>query len=111
MPSAASFAASASREFRRGLVSRSSRGGALSAASIDARPPAETESLWEYFHRSDVDFWDSQSRLVTLVLVFDQFEERFTLGRQLADIDTQAEVSLRRRRIRSSQIDRVHSIS
>jgi YD repeat-containing protein len=50
--------------------------------------------LWEYFHRSDVDFWDSQNRLVTLVLVFDQFEERFTLGRQSADIDAQAEVCL-----------------
>jgi hypothetical protein len=67
---------------------------ALSRAGIDARPPAEAESLWEYFHRSDVDFWDSQNRLVTLVLVFDQFEERFTLGRQLADTDTQAEVCL-----------------
>jgi hypothetical protein len=67
---------------------------ALSEAEIDVRPPTEGESLWEYFHHSDVDFWDAQNRLVTLVLVFDQFEERFTLGRQLANTDTQAEVSL-----------------
>jgi hypothetical protein len=46
---------------------------ALCAAEIDTRPPAEAESLWEYFHSSEVDFWDSQNRLVTLVLVFDQF--------------------------------------
>jgi hypothetical protein len=67
---------------------------ALSGAGIDARPPAEAESLWEYFHSSDVDFWDSRNRLITLVLVFDQFEERFTLGRQLAQTDAQAEVFL-----------------
>ena len=67
---------------------------ALSRAGIDARPPAEAESLWEYFHRNDVDFWDKQNRLITLVLVFDQFEEQFTLGRQLADVNTRAEVFL-----------------
>jgi len=67
---------------------------ALSGAGIAARPPVEAESLWEYFHSSDVDFWDSQNRLITLVLVFDQFEERFTLGRQLAETDAQVEVSL-----------------
>jgi hypothetical protein len=68
--------------------------GALSRAGIDARPSAEAESLWEYFHSSDVDFWDSENRLITLVLVFDQFEERFTLGRQLPETDAQAEVFL-----------------
>jgi hypothetical protein len=68
--------------------------GALSGAGIDARPPAEAESLWEYFHSSDVDFWDSENRLITLVLAFDQFEERYTLGRQLAETDAQAEVFL-----------------
>jgi hypothetical protein len=67
---------------------------ALRAAGIDARAPAEAESLWEYFHSSDVDFWDSQNRLITLVLVFDQFEERFTLGRQSADTDAEAEIFL-----------------
>jgi hypothetical protein len=65
--------------------------GALSGAGVEARPPTETESLWEYFHSSDVDFWDAENRLITLVLVFDQFEERFTLGRQLPETDAQAE--------------------
>ena len=67
---------------------------ALSGAGVDARPPAEAESLWEYFHSSDVDFWDSENRLITLVLVFDQFEERFTLGRQWPETDARAEVFL-----------------
>ena len=67
---------------------------ALRAAGVDARAPAETESLWEYFHSSDVDFWDSQNRLVTLVLAFDQFEERFTLGRQSPETDAEAEIFL-----------------
>jgi eukaryotic-like serine/threonine-protein kinase len=64
---------------------------AVSDAGMDARPPAEGESLWEYFHSSGVDFWDSENRLVTLVLVFDQFEERFTLGRQSPETDRRAE--------------------
>jgi hypothetical protein len=67
---------------------------AVSDAGMDARPPAEGESLWEYFHSSGVDFWDSENRLVTLVLVFDQFEERFTLGRQSPETDQRAETFL-----------------
>jgi hypothetical protein len=67
---------------------------ALSEAGIDARPPAEAEPLWEYFHSSKVDFWDAENRLVTFVLVFDQFEERFTLGRQRASSDAQADACL-----------------
>ena len=69
---------------------------ALRTSGIDVRPPGEQEALWEYFHRSDVDFWDAQNRIVTLVLVFDQFEERFTLGRQDAAIDSRSPNSRRR---------------
>ena len=53
---------------------------ALVAAKIDARPPALNETLYEYFHREDIDFWDKRNRPLTAVLVFDQFEELFTLG-------------------------------
>lgn len=38
----------------------------------------ETESLWEFLHKTE--FWDARNRPVTPVLVFDQFEEIFTLG-------------------------------
>jgi hypothetical protein len=52
-------------------------------ASQVERPPVRAgESLWEYFHRQDYEFWSPLNRLLTPVLVFDQFEEVFTLGRQ-----------------------------
>ncbi len=47
---------------------------------VDAPPPTADESLWQYFHRQDIDFWSARNRLLTPVLVFDQFEEIFTLG-------------------------------
>ena len=54
---------------------------ACAEANVELPPPRSDESLWEYFHRKDADFWDGRNRLVTPVLVFDQFEELFTLGR------------------------------
>lgn len=51
-----------------------------SAHGVDAPPPATDETLWQYFHRQDVDFWSMKNRLLTPLLVFDQFEEIFTLG-------------------------------
>jgi len=55
--------------------------GAITAAGADAPVPRADESLWEYFHRKDIDIWSSKNRLLTPVLAFDQFEEIFTLGR------------------------------
>ncbi|HTB62632.1 MAG TPA: AAA family ATPase, partial [Opitutales bacterium] len=46
----------------------------------DAPLPNAQETLWEYFHRKDVDFWGPRNRLLTPVIVLDQFEEIFTLG-------------------------------
>jgi archaellum component FlaC len=48
---------------------------------IDAPPPEVGESLWEYFHRQDVDWWDGKNNFLKPVLVFDQFEEILTVGR------------------------------
>jgi WD40 repeat protein len=39
------------------------------------------ETLWEFFHRRDALFWNDRHRIVRPVLVFDQFEELFTLGK------------------------------
>jgi hypothetical protein len=50
-------------------------------ARADAPPVGPAETLWEYFHRKDVDIWSTKNRLLTPVLAFDQFEEMFTLGR------------------------------
>jgi formylglycine-generating enzyme required for sulfatase activity len=46
-------------------------------------PPSEPKwKLWEYFHQRDADFWDEHNRLLMPVLVFDQFEEIFTIGKR-----------------------------
>lgn len=44
----------------------------------------ESNDIWEYLHR--VVFWDSKNQPVTPVLVFDQFEELFTLGHNRPEI-------------------------
>ena len=54
---------------------------AFKLAGADAPAPRADESLWEYFHRKDIDIWSAKNRLLTPVLAFDQFEEIFTLGR------------------------------
>jgi tetratricopeptide (TPR) repeat protein len=50
------------------------------ASHVEAPAPNELETLWEYFHRRDQNFWDERNRLITPLLVLDQFEELFTLG-------------------------------
>ncbi|HEX2123600.1 MAG TPA: hypothetical protein VHL59_18365, partial [Thermoanaerobaculia bacterium] len=50
------------------------------AGTIPERRPGET--YWEFFHRKDVVFWNDRHRVVRPVLVFDQFEELFTIGRE-----------------------------
>jgi hypothetical protein len=66
-----------------GLVSqvRAALNASIQERRLDAPRFAEDETLWEYFQRKDADFWNERNRLVTPVLVFDQFEEIFTLGR------------------------------
>jgi formylglycine-generating enzyme required for sulfatase activity len=49
-------------------------------SKVEAPEPHPKETLWEYFHRSDADFWTERHRIVVPLLVFDQFEEVFTLG-------------------------------
>jgi hypothetical protein len=47
---------------------------------IEAPKPVRAETLWEYFHKKDCDWWDANNRLVKPVLIFDQFEELLTVG-------------------------------
>jgi tetratricopeptide (TPR) repeat protein len=56
----------------------------LAAHQVDGRPPAPGETLWGFFHDKQTEFWSRRNRLVTPVLVFDQFEEIFTLGQDSA---------------------------
>ena len=44
-------------------------------------PPAPSGTMWEYVRRSAHQFWGPNDRLVTPLLVFDQFEELFTPDR------------------------------
>jgi hypothetical protein len=53
---------------------------ALATEGIEHQKPRSDETLWEYLHRADQEFWTPQNRLVRPVLFFDQFEELFTLG-------------------------------
>src|SRR3954452_9282711 len=49
---------------------------------VQASPLDESESLWSFFHRRDVEFWSERNRPITPVIVLDQFEEIFTLGQE-----------------------------
>jgi hypothetical protein len=50
------------------------------SANVVAPPFEPDETLWEYFHRRDLNFVDAAGLHATPVLAFDQFEEVFTLG-------------------------------
>jgi len=55
----------------------------LRAQEVEHPEPKDGEPLWHYLHRTGQEFWTRQNRLVRPVLVFDQFEEIFTLGRTI----------------------------
>jgi hypothetical protein len=48
---------------------------------IEAPQLNEPETLWEFFHQCNSDFWNEKNQLIMPLLVFDQFEEIFTLGK------------------------------
>lgn len=58
----------------------------LEREHIEAPSLATDETLWQYLHRIDLELWDSRNYPVVPVLVFDQFEETFTLGALIGDI-------------------------
>jgi WD40 repeat protein len=45
-------------------------------------PARGQETMWEFFYRKDSLWWSDRHRLLTPLLVFDQFEETFTVGRR-----------------------------
>src|SRR5436305_3232893 len=57
---------------------------ACEAHRAQATHPEDGESLWSFFHRRDTEFWSERNRPVIPVIVFDQFEEIFTLGQETA---------------------------
>jgi len=57
------------------------------AAGIEVPAFSPSETLWESLHRQGAELWSPRNRIVTPLLVFDQFEEVFTLGRGSTDTD------------------------
>jgi WD40 repeat protein len=58
----------------------------VTAAGGDAPDLTPDVTLWENLHRRDALFWNERSRVAMPVLVFDQFEEIFTLGNEAPDL-------------------------
>lgn len=69
---------------RRALTDQVRQAIVLEAAAAGIEAPAwpATETLWESLHRQGAELWSPRNRVVTPLLVFDQFEEVFTLGRR-----------------------------
>lgn len=55
---------------------------AVEIEGVQGSRPLPEEELWAFLHRRDAEFWSKLNRPVTPVIVFDQFEEIFTLGQQ-----------------------------
>src|SRR4029450_7271981 len=53
--------------------------------SIDATATNASESLWEYLHGRDVQWWSPKNQPLVPLFVFDQFEEGFTRGAENTD--------------------------
>jgi formylglycine-generating enzyme required for sulfatase activity len=49
-------------------------------SNVEGPRPQAKETLWEFFHRKEGEFWSERHQVVIPLLVFDQFEEVFTLG-------------------------------
>ena len=65
-------------QVRQALDAQLKAAGVEVEATCELSPPDRQETLWEHLHRCE--FWSARNRLVRPVLVFDQFEEVFTLG-------------------------------
>jgi len=79
---------------------------ATERAGAEAPKIEPSHSLWSFFHLKDADFWSRSNRLLMPLLVFDQFEELFTLGRAdkaEAEEERQAEIERYQGEIREQE--------
>jgi hypothetical protein len=67
---------------------------ACEAEGIQASSPRPGDGCWAFFRRRDTEFWTVNHRPVVPVLVLDQFEEIFTLGRQTDAADARSSAFL-----------------
>jgi tetratricopeptide (TPR) repeat protein len=61
---------------------------------VSATPPHPDDGFWQYLHRPSTKFLNPRGRPVVSVLIFDQFEEIFTLGRQTPEQTARTRVLL-----------------
>jgi WD40 repeat protein len=66
--------ASPSFQVRRSLEKQAAEAG------VEMPPARPEETLWEIFHRTEEHFWSHDLKILTPLLIFDQFEEIFTHG-------------------------------
>lgn len=62
--------------------------------TVEAPAIAHGESLWEHFHREGSAYWSRDNRPLDPVLVIDQFEDVFTVGRASPTRATRTEAFL-----------------
>jgi tetratricopeptide (TPR) repeat protein len=66
----------AARQIKDAVLRETAAAGSWTRAGI----AAADESLWEFFHHRDDVLHDAQGKVLTPLLIFDQFEEIFTLA-------------------------------
>ncbi len=67
---------------------------AAKADGSEIPPLTDDETLWEYFHREGSACWSKRQRLLTPVIILDQFEEFFTHAKENAESTRAAETFL-----------------
>lgn len=83
-----------SDQVRQAIAREAAEAGIEIPAGLAATPDSGAETLWESLHRQGAELWSPRNRIVTPLLVFDQFEEIFTLGRGNAARAQEAEAFL-----------------
>ncbi len=83
-----------SGQVRQAITREATEAGIEVPAGIGDPALSEAETLWESLHRQGAELWSPRNRIVTPLLVFDQFEEVFTLGRGNAARAQEAEAFL-----------------
>jgi hypothetical protein len=68
---------------------------AATQQQLNSPEPQPGETLWEFFHRAGNRWWSSRQRVVTPIVIIDDFESIFTTAAQNATAERQAAVFLK----------------